>query len=104
MKLARVLGVMVGGWFVSLALAFVLTIVVAGLTSHWGAARAGNAMLMLWAVIGLVFLLSGVVVLVLMKAAVPSLLARLGLTLVYLVPLAGAAVAWAFFTMVLFNR
>ncbi len=104
MKLAKLLGVMVGGWFVSLALAFVLTIVVAGMTSHWGASRAGNAMLMLWAVIGLVFLLSGVVVLVLMRAAVPSLLARLGLTLVYLVPLAGAAVAWAFFTMVLFNR
>ena len=104
MKLARVLGVMVGGWFLSLALAFVLTIVVAGMTSHWGASRAGNAMLMLWAAVGLVFLLSGVVVLVLLKGALPSLLARLGLTLAYLVPLAGAAVAWAFFTMVLFNR
>jgi hypothetical protein len=104
MKLGKALVVLVAGWFVSLGLALVLTFVVAGVTSHWGAARAGNALLMLWAAIGLIFLLSGVLVLVLLKGAVPSLLARLGLTLVYLVPLGGAGVAWAFFTMVLFNR
>ncbi len=104
MRVARALAVLAGGWFVSLALAFVLTFVVAGTTSSWGASRAGNALLMLWAAIALIFLLSAVVVLALLKGAVPSLPARLGITLLYLLPLGGLGVAWAFFTMVLFNR
>lgn len=104
MKLGKVLAVLVGGWFVSLGLAFVLTLVVAGATSSWGGSRAGNALMMLWAAIALIFLLSAVVVLVLLRGSVPSLLARLGLTLAYLLPLGGLGVVWAFFTMVLFNR
>jgi hypothetical protein len=104
MKVAKVVVLLVGGWGLSLGLAFVLTIVVAGATSHWGGGRAGNALMMLWAAIALLFLLSALAELLLLKRWVPSLLGRLGLALLYLVPLAGLGFFWSLFTLVLFDR
>ena len=97
-------GLIVGSYLCTLVVSFILTAIVAGATSSWGASRAGNALMALVGVIGLMFLVSAVPVVWGAWRLMRSTGARVTVALGYLAALVPTMLVIALMLMVVFNR
>ena len=104
MKFLITAGILIGAYLFCVCVATVAVFVTIGITTHWGAARTGHAMMtMLWG-IALLFLFSLPAVYLALTRVVEGVLWRLALTGGYAVVLGFTAFLIAFMSAIIFNR
>jgi hypothetical protein len=104
MKAVQVLAILGGSYVASLVVAFVMIILTAGLTSSWGASRAGNAMMAMLGGVALVFLIASIVSFFLLRSSVPAIGWRIAILVGYAAIQVVTLAAIAFMSAVIFNR
>ena len=104
MQPLKVLATLAGAFFGSLLAAAILLFATAAITSGWGGGRTGNAMVMMLAADGILFLLTILGVFLALKKFVDSPPVRILLTLGYGLAMAVTLVLLTLFSAVFFNR
>jgi hypothetical protein len=102
--LLKLMGIAGGSYALSLVLSFLLIVGTAVMTERWRGARMETAMLFLLIAICLIFLLGALVVAFGAWRLLPTVLARLGVIVGYVVVAVPTVLLIAFLSLVVFNR
>lgn len=102
--LGKVIGVLAASYAINIFISVVIVVVTLGGTEHWGAARTGNALLIMLGAIAFLFVLSDVAVFLIQRHMNVSLRWSLISSGAYFLVLAVTLVLITLFCAVMFNR